>query len=228
MPLRRLVFLPFPLFLPSLRFRWACDEEYIKIVTNVSGNLDNLRRLEREQASQVLSAKLAHIKLCLAGTMLPFKKFAEVDAFKEQFAQIRARYKFLVIEGQSKTGKTYFTKWMLGTPDRVFETNCAACPEPELRDFNHLVHQIILFDEASPSMVIAQKKLFQGPPCFVELGCSTTNCHSYKVLVSGTMLVICSNGWSEAVAGMALQADKDWLAENSIVLNIGKQVMYGP
>ena len=107
------------------------------------------------------------------------------------------------------TGKTYFTKWMIGDPHRVYETNCAACPEPELRDFKALYHQVILFDEAAPEMVIAQKKLVQGPPCFVEMGCSTTNCHSYKVLVSGIRLVICSNGWSESVANMKSQADKD-------------------
>ena len=83
--------------------------------------------------------------------------------FNQQFEQIRSRYKFLVLEGKSKTGKTYFTKWMLGNPSRVFETNCASCPEPELRDFKALYHQVILFDEAAPEMVIRQKKTFSRP-----------------------------------------------------------------
>ena len=185
-----------------------------------------MRRLEREQEQLVLDAKLAHIKLSLQGEMRPFKRYPTVDEFHKQFAFIRGRYKFLVIEGASQTGKTVFVKWMLGNPDRVYETNCAACPEPDLRAFKALVHQTILFDEASPQMVIAQKKLFQAPPCFVELGCSTTNCHSYKVLVSGTRLVICSNGWSEDLSKMSSEADAAWLADNSFVLNIGKEKMY--
>ena len=192
----------------------------------MGSNIDNLKRLEREQEQMLLNAKLAHIRLSLDGTLKPFKSFPQVDEFNKQFNEIRSRYKFLVVEGKSKTGKTYFTKWMMGNPDRVFETNCASCPEPELRDFKALYHQVILFDEASPALVIAQKKLFQAPPCFVELGCSTTNCHSYKVLVSGIRLVICSNGWSEAVASMSSQADKDWLNDNSFVLNVKGEAMY--
>ena len=60
----------------------------------------------------------------------------------------------------------------------------------------------------------------------MELGCSATNCHSYKVLLSGIKLVICSNGWTEAVAGMKSQADKDWLQDNSFVLDVGSEPMY--
>ena len=109
------------------------------------------------------------------------------------------------------------TKWLTGNPDKVFETNCACCPEPDLREFRSLYHDTILFDEASPEMVISQKKLFQGPPCFVELGCSSTNCHAYKVLVSGTRLVICSNGWTEALDMMPKESDRQWLVDNSLL-----------
>ena len=195
-------------------------------MSNVGGNVDNIKRLEREQANFALMGKLEAIQLALRGSLQPFKKYSLVDQFLNQFQEIRSRYKFLVLEGQSKTGKTYFTKWMMGNPDRVFETNCAACPEPELRDFNALYHQVILFDEAAPHMVISQKKLFQGPPCFVEMGCSATNCHSYRVLVSGIRMVICSNGWSEAVGQMKSEADKDWLHQNSFVVNVMNEPMY--
>ena len=201
-------------------------QEYIKIVTNVGGNLDNMKRLEREIEGNLLEAKLEYIKLSLATEIRPFKKYEVVDQFNKQFDKILARYKFLVIEGESRTGKTYFTKWMCGNPEKVYEVNCASCPEPEMRDFKSMWHQIVLFDEAAPEMVIKQKKLFQAPPCFVELGCSTTNCHSYKVLVSGTKLVICSNGWTEQVSKMKLDADKSWLHHNSFVLKVGSTPMF--
>ena len=108
----------------------------------------------------------------------------------------------------------------------MFETNCANCPEPELRDFDPLVHQLILFDEASAQMVIRQKKLFQAPACMVEMACSNTNCHSYKVLLSGIRMVICSNGWSEEVAAMPSQADRDWLADNSYIVDVKGEPMW--
>ena len=47
-------------------------QEYIKIVTNVGGNIDNLRRLEREKENLCLGAKLEHIKLSIDGTLRPF------------------------------------------------------------------------------------------------------------------------------------------------------------
>ena len=125
-----------------------------------------MKRLEREIESNQVTAKMEYIKLSLRGELRPFKQYEVVATFNKQFDKILARYKFLVIEGHSQTGKTYFTKWMLGNPDKVLEVNCASCPEPELRDFRAMWHQVILFDEASPEMVIRQKKVFQKQSSF--------------------------------------------------------------
>ena len=97
--------------------------------------------------------------------------------------------------------------------------NCANCPEPDLRGLLSLFHRFILMDEASPKMVIAQKKLFQCPATEVLLGCSTTNCHAYEVFVSGIGMIVCSNTWSEEIATMS-PADQDWLAANSIYMKV--------
>ena len=215
----------FPAISPSHLVRNP-HQEFVRVVTNVGGNLDNLKRLKVEQEQMLLNTKLEQIRYVLRDELKPFRSFPVVDQFLAQFTEIRSRYRFLVIEGQSKTGKTVFTKWITGNPDRVFETNCACCPEPDLREFRSLFHDTILFDEAAPEMVISQKKLFQGPPCFVELGCSSTNCHSYKVLVSGTRLVICSNGWTEALEMMPKESDRQWPVDNSFVVNVGRTPMY--
>ena len=50
---------------------------------------------------------------------------------------------------------------------------------------------------------------------------STTNCHAYKIFVSGVMFVICSNTWIEDVAGMQLEGDREWLTANAFVANVG-------
>ena len=92
--------------------------------------------------------------------------------FLEQFARIRSRYKFLVLQGESCTGKTIWAKWLFGNPELVLEVNYASCPEPDLREFKPLLHKGILFGEANAKMVLRQRKLFQAPPTSVRLGAS--------------------------------------------------------
>ena len=79
-------------------------------MTNVGGNLDNLNRLKSEQEQLLLTTKLEQIRYVLRDELKPFRSFSEVNSFLAQFNEIRSRYRFMVIEGQSKTGKTVFTK----------------------------------------------------------------------------------------------------------------------
>ena len=57
-----------------------------------------------------------------------------------------------------------YAKWLFGDPAKVFEVNCASTPDPDLRQFDPLQHEGILFDEAQPKTVCDQRKLFQAPP----------------------------------------------------------------
>ncbi len=59
----------------------------------------------------------------------------------------------------------------------------------------------------------------------VDLGSSNTNCHSYKVLVSGTKMIICSNDWSRKKEELPTE-DSEWLDANSIYINVGTTPMY--
>ena len=87
-------------------------------------------------------------------------------------------------------------------------------------DFRRKLRKAILFDEAKPSLVLSQRRLFQAPPCMVDLGCSTTNCHKYQVFVSGVMMVICSNTWREEVAKLENKGDMQWLEANSFIVDV--------
>ena len=69
-------------------------------------------------------------------------------------------------------------------------------------------------------MGLQQNKLFQCPNADVQLGCSTTNCHSYSVYVSGVAMIIASNDWSALVRDLPKEEDRDWLAMNSFVETI--------
>ena len=74
-------------------------------------------------------------------------------------------------------------------------------------------------------MVIDQKLLFQAPNKWIELGMSQTNCHSYRVFVSGIMMVICSNTWSDDLRDMR-RDDKEWLKENCYHFNTSSVPMF--
>ena len=97
--------------------------------------------------------------------------------------------------------------------------NCAATPEPDLRAYQRGVHKYIVCDEATPQMVLAQKKLFQSPACVLQLGASQTHCHAYDVFVSGTGFIVCSNTWMEQVELLS-PADEEWVASNSIPVHV--------
>ena len=67
--------------------------------------------------------------------------------------------------------------------------------------------------------MLNQKKLFQAPACFLQMGSSTTNCHAYSVYVSGTDLVVCANTWMERLLRLS-PADQEWLNSNTFTVHV--------
>ena len=73
-----------------------------------------------------------------------------------------------MLDGASGLGKTVFAMNLLG-PLKSLEVNCANTPEPDLREYDSEIHQLILFDEASVRLVLSQKnkrKLVSGAGCY--------------------------------------------------------------
>ena len=200
---------------------FTCTQEYVKCCTNLRSNLDNLKTIDYEQRSILQQERRMIITECLKGQVKKFKVLPLQNEFVGQFKHIKPRYKFYVADGESGIGKTQWAKYLFdGDPSKVLEINCANCPEPDLRSYTD--QAAILFDEATPEMVIAQKKLFQSPAVDVELGMSTTNCHSYSVFVSGVAMIVASNTWKEKVAAMPSARDRAWLEDNSFLVEMGR------
>ena len=195
--------------------------EFVKCCVNLTSNLQNLDRLTREQEMLLLEKKHETLRFALQSTLGKFKEVPAATQFLAHLQVIRHRYKFLVLYGPSSTGKTSFVRMLTGKPEEVLEVNCASGQEPDLRTFSHFRHKIILFDEATPEMVLRQKKLFQAPNCFIQLGTSTTNCHAYTVFLSGTGLVVCANTWMERLRLLS-PADQEWITTNSFVEHIAE------
>ena len=103
------------------------------------------------------------------------------------------------ISSISNLGKTCFSKSLFGE-GATLETNCCGVTWTDLRSFNPLIHKEILFDEGSPSLVLANKKLFQGTTEEVTMGQSSTNMFSYRVWVYNVAMIIASNRWAAELA----------------------------
>ena len=202
---------------------------YVQGCKNVVHHLQNLDRIVAERQQLALQSRIALVQTSCAAGMQAFKDVPLVrERFLPHFQSIKPRYPFLVLEGPSKTGKTSFAKHITGDPTEVLEVNCANCPEPDLRDFDCNVHRAILYDEANPQLVLSQRRLFQSPTCLLDMGCSQTNCHKYQVFVSGTMMIVCSNTWSEQVDQLEHEGDAEWLQSNSIVVHVRERLFYEP
>ena len=200
--------------------------EYVRCKMNLVSNLQNLQVVDRETEAELLEKHMDVVNEALNADLVQFRHVPEKEEFLEQFKQIRRRYKFLVVWGESCTGKTVWAKYLFGDAGKVLEVNCASCPEPDLREFRPLQHKGILFDEAPAEMVLRQKKLFQSPASKCRLGCSVTNCHAYDVYVSGVAMMIASNTWETELKELKRDEDRAWLKANSIVVKVGKQPLF--
>ena len=99
------------------------------------------------------------------------------------------------------------------------EVNAAGEDQPSLQNFDFQRHKLILLDEASPEMVLRNRKVFQAPNAVLELGQSKTNCHSYRVYLNGVLFVIASNGWADDVLALPPSSRK-WIEANQVLVNV--------
>ena len=70
-----------------------------------------------------------------------------------------------------------------------------------------------------------QRKLFRERAAEVQLGCSATNCHSYKVFLSRVKLVLCSNSWVRSMEELC-EDDQAWLRENMVYVPVHEKLWH--
>ena len=111
---------------------------------NLTSNLQNLEVVDRETEAELLHKREEIINEALSAAVCECRHVPEKEEFLEQFQRIQRRYKFLVLHGETSTGKTVWAKLLFGDPQAVLEVNCASCPGPDLREFRPLLHRGIL------------------------------------------------------------------------------------
>ena len=141
----------------------AAREELIKTGENLCRLLPDLDRYHAESTAARLHQRAAAVQDMLRFTDCRSVRVPEVEAWKARYGRgVWRRKKFLVLEGPSGTGKTEFVRRLYG-PTRTLELNCASLSTPNLRDYKPLEHKVVLWDEASPELVLTSTKLFQCP-----------------------------------------------------------------
>ena len=82
-------------------------------------------------------------------------------------------------------------------------------------------HKLILMDEATVEMIVRNRKMFQCPNAWVQLGMSATNCHSYSVYLNNCMLVICSNSWASQLSATPMEGAQ-WVMANQVYVQVSE------
>ena len=158
----------------------VAEESYLKCVVRAELNIKQLRFVE--DAKRDLRARLLRQKVeeKLRAGQKRFRQIPLVTAWQQQFADDLDRYRFLVLDGPSRQGKTRFAESLVAA-NRWFYCDCSACVIPDLRQFRRDEHDLILFDEMKASSAIVIKKVLQASNDVCSLGSSPTQQHVYSV-----------------------------------------------
>ena len=138
-------------------------ELILKCVSGARRFVDEISLAEREIERRTVQIARESALSQLRTTVKPFKTFAAIEAWKSQYGIMRWRYKFLVLEGPSRMGKTQFARSLIEpAASEVLELNCNSGEEPDMRGFVWSKHKLVLYDEAHPHMVTRQRLLLQA------------------------------------------------------------------
>ena len=196
----------------------AAKAEFIRCGNRLTQHLPNLDRLRSELIALQLAETIAAKEAAFAAERRPFKKIKPVQKLVEDLDVPRERRKFLVLDGPSRLGKTQYAMSLFGR-EASLEVNAADEPQPSLQHFDFKRHRLVLLDEASPEMVLRNRKVFQAPNAVLELGQSKTNCHSYQCYLNSALLCIASNGWQAAVDALP-PASRKWIEANQVLVSV--------
>ena len=204
-----------------------CDarKEIIKCGKGLVRKLADLDKLAQMKMEVKLEERIALVQTEIAKTNLTFKTFPVIEKWKEDsMRDFQRRKKFLVMEGPSGVGKTEYVRGLFGS-DALLELNAANCGRsPDLRQFNPAKHKVVLFDEASVELVLENRKLFQAPACWIDLGHSPTGMNVYRVFLNDSCLVIASNRWREQLQAIKNLSDRLWIEANQVLVMITEKM----
>ena len=193
---------------------------------NVPRLLEKYETIDKEPKRTKLAEVVRRTRQVLEVAMRPCRELPAVSAWEASFAQTCFRYNSLVLDGPSKMGKTLFCRSRSLGSGELLELDCAGADTPDLTAFEFGRHTMILCDEASSSMVLRYKKLFQASASYCVLGSSKTNCHAYEVWPHAVKFVVASNRWKAELDKFPAE-DSSWLCANSVYVYVDRPLWVG-
>ena len=200
-------------------------DDLIRQVINADSYLQQLTFVE-EYMKERREAKLREEVLYkIMASSKPPRHVDGLSAWEKQWenGQTLDRYKFLVLDGETRMGKTrYVQSALVAAPEQALILDCGDAVIPALKgNFDRAKHTLIMFDEAHASMVMRCKKLFQAGANPVTYGSSPTNAYVHTVWLHGIKLVIGSNCWAEELKELK-ESERTWIVQNSVYIAVDR------
>ena len=162
--------------------------------------------------SQFLQTEAAPV--CVANNVALEDTSPSADALSSlplKSAPLR-RYKVLVYDGPSRTGKSERARHWFGS-ERTLVLQCQGIVHPCLIEWLEGKHCAILYEEATWELLWHNRLLMQSGPQMVQLGQSPTNQSMYSVNVFRCpMMLVSNNFW----AGCDDAEARSWILENTV------------
>jgi hypothetical protein len=197
--------------------------ELIKTTQGLTRKLADLDKWHAERGALDIQEQVRARCAALQAVLLPFRVVQIVEDWKVRSACLSMRKRFLVLEGPSGVAKTAYATSLWGSA-ATLELNMAGSDDFCLRKFNPAIHRAIVWDEARPSVVSSQRKLFQCGPSWVDLGQSPTGAHVYRVWLNDSAMIVCSNKWTELVNDMK-HSDAEWIRANQVLVTVSTSLV---
>ena len=197
----------------------AARREVAAARDRVGAALRDIRDAEQAESAQVVSVRATAARV--QTSMRPFQplsrgmlnllsQFAS-DAGSAASSRTR-RFKALVLDGPSRTGKTERCLSFFGT-DATLVVNCQTAAEPNLHAWLGGQFSSILMEETGWRLLWMNRQLFQSGPHCILLGQSQCQEHAYSVFLHGTPLMLTSNDfWTDCSSFEARQ----WIEANIV------------
>jgi hypothetical protein len=194
---------------------------YLRCVQRASANsqLEYVTNMKRRIA---MEEEHRQVSLELMGSQRPFVVLPEVVDWQRQYERTLSRYRFLVLDGPSMTGKTRFALSLSPPPatETAFYADCSS-GLPDMRLFEPPEHKMVILDELRASSAVLLKKMLQASNDVIQLGTSPTMQFAYSKNCWRTMFVICTNTWAFDLKSLD-ECDVKWLEVNSVYIAVDR------
>ena len=197
----------------------AARSELVRTGKGLVRRLKDLDCWHQNMQELVLEEHVLRVQKRIRTRLSAFPPVPEIDLWLQRgMVPEQTRKHFLVLTGPSQMGKTEYVRSLFAV-GRVLELNCASLKHVCLQEFKPSQHSCILWDECSPALVAANRKLFQHPACWVDMGHSPTGQHVVKVWLNDAVSIIASNAWEDDLRKLS-QGDAQWVVSNSFVFHV--------